>query len=115
MAPDFGPLGLVIAAEGVAEGVGGGLVVALVEEDFPDAVAGKGAVLVGVEGLLVLDEGGGGIALGDELLAAEDGDSDGEVGGRFEEPAVGVDGDLAGAAKGFDGVIGVGFRRHRSS
>ena len=81
MAPDLGPLGFVVAAEGVAEAVGGGLVVALVEEDLADAVAGEGAGFVGIEGFLVLDEGGGGVALGDELLAAEDGDADGEVGG----------------------------------
>ncbi len=55
VAPDLDPLGVVVAAQGVAEGVGGGLVVALHEEDFADAVGGERAVLVGVEGLLVLD------------------------------------------------------------
>ena len=108
MAPDFGPLGFAVAAEGVAEAVRGGLVVALVEEDFADAVAGEGAGFVDVEGFLVFDEGGGGVALGNELLTAEDGYADGEVRGGFEEPVAGVDGDLAGATEGLDGVVGVG-------
>ena len=63
--------------------------------------------LVGVEGLLVLADGGDEVALGDVLLAAQDGDADGEVGCGFEQPVVGVDGDVAGAAEGFDGEGGL--------
>ncbi len=105
--PDLGPAGVSVAAEGVAEGVGGGLIVALHEEDFADAIGGEGAGFVGVEGLLVFGEGGGEIALGDLLLATEDGDANGEVGGALEQPIVGIDLDTAGAAEGFDGVLGV--------
>ncbi len=108
VAPDLDPPGVAVAAEGVAEGVGGGLVVALHEEDLADAVGGERAVFVGVEGLLVFDQGGGEVSLGDLLLAAEDGDANGEVGGALQEPVVGIDADAAGAAEGFDGVLRVG-------
>src|SRR6266850_4898698 len=47
VAPDFGPAGLAVAVDGVAIGIGGGLEVALQEEDFRDAVVGQPAVLVG--------------------------------------------------------------------
>ena len=108
VAPDLGPLGVAVAAQSVAEGVGGGLVVALHEEDLADAVGGERAVLVGVEGLLVLGDGAGEVALGDLLLAAQNGDADGEVGRALEQPVVGIDGDAARAAEGLDGVVRVG-------
>jgi len=108
VAPDLDPSGVVIAAKGVAEGVGGSLVVALHEEDFADAVGGERAVLVGVKGLLVFDQGGGEVSLGYLLLAAEYGYADSEVGGALEEPVVGINADATGATEGLDGVLGVG-------
>ena len=105
--PDLGPLGVAVAAERIAEAVGGGLVVVLLEEDFADAIGGERAVLVGVEGLLVFDEGTGEVSLADELLAAKDGYFDGQVGGGFKDPGLGVDRDAAGASEGFDGVAGI--------
>ncbi len=107
VAPDFSPRWLVVAAEGIAVGVDAGLVVALGEEDFADAVVGEGALRVGLEGFLVLREGAYEVALGDELLALEDGDADLEVGSGFEDPAVGVDGDAAGTAEGVNDELGV--------
>ena len=65
-------------------------------------------MLVGVEGLLVFDKRAGEVALGYKLLAAQDGDADGEVGGGLEEPLLGVEGDAARTAEGFYGVGGVG-------
>ena len=50
--PDLGPAGVAVAAEGVAEAVGSGLIVVLGEEDLADAVGGEGGVFVAVEGLL---------------------------------------------------------------
>ena len=44
------------------------------------------------------------VALRDELLAAQDGDADGEVGRALEQPVLGVDGDAARTAEGLDGV-----------
>ncbi len=72
-----------VAAQGVAEAVGGGLVVALHEEDFSDAIGGERAVLVGVQGFLVLAERAGQVALSNQLLPAQHGDADGEVGGAL--------------------------------
>jgi len=106
VAPDFDPFGIAVAAEGVAEAVGGGLVVALEHEDFGEAVVGEGAAAVVGEGFLVLGDGGDEVALGYGLLSAEDGYADGEVGGGFEEPVVGIEDDVAGAAEGGDGVGG---------
>ena len=108
MAPDLDPLGIAVAAEGVAEAIGGGLVVALEHEDFCEAVVGEGTAAVVGEGFLVLGDGGYEVSLGYGLLAAEDGDADGEVGGGFEEPVVGVEDDVPGAAEGGDGVGGLG-------
>ncbi len=44
VAPDLGPLRIVVSAQRVAIGVGGRLVVALREEHFADAIAGQRAV-----------------------------------------------------------------------
>jgi len=107
VAPDFDPFGVSIAAEGVAEAVGGGLVVALDHEDFCEAVVGEGAAAVVGEGFLVLGDGGYEVALGYGLLTAEDSDADGEVWGGFEEPVVGVEDDVTGASEGGDGVGGL--------
>jgi len=108
VAPDLDPLGIAVSTQGIAEGVGRGLVVALHEEDLADAVGRQRAVAVGVESLLVLDETGGEVALSDLLLAAKDGDADGEVGRALEEPVLRVDGDAARAAEGFDGEVALG-------
>ena len=88
----FGPGWIAVAAEGIAEGVDAGLIVALGEEHFADAVAGERALRVGREGLLILGERAGQVALGDELLSFEDGDADLEVGRGFEHPVAGIDG-----------------------
>ena len=61
--------------------------------------------MVGVEGLLVLDEAGGEVALGYLLLAAKNGNADSEVGGALEEPVLRVDGDVARTAEGLDGEL----------
>src|SRR5665213_2711390 len=105
VAPDFGPLGVAVAAQGVAESVGGRLVVLLHKEDFAQAIVGQRAGFVGVERLLVLGYGGDQVALGYLLLAAQDGDADGEVGRGFQQPVVRVDGDVAGSAEGFNSVL----------
>lgn len=99
VAPDFGPGRLAVAAEGVAVGVDGGLIVALLEENLTDAVAGERALRIGLEGLLVLVERADEVALGDELLAFEDGDADLEVRGGFEDPVGRVDADAARPAE----------------
>src|SRR5260370_3629551 len=56
VAPDLDPLGVAVAAEGVAEGVRGRLEVALHEKDFADAIGGQRAVFVGVRRFLVFDQ-----------------------------------------------------------
>jgi hypothetical protein len=108
VAPNLDPLGVAVAAKGIAERVGGGLVVALHEEDFADAVGGERAILVGVESLLVLDETSCEVSLGDLLLAAQDGYADGKVRRALEQPILGIDADVAGTAEGFDGVVTLG-------
>ena len=40
VAPDLDPLRVAITAKGIAEGVGGGLIVALHEEDLANAIGG---------------------------------------------------------------------------
>src|ERR1700744_277853 len=74
VAPDLDPLGIAVAAEGVAEAVGGGLVVLLHHEDFGEAVVGERAATILIESLLIFGDGAEEIALRDLLLAAEDGD-----------------------------------------
>ncbi len=108
VAPDLDPPGVAVAAKGVAEGVSRGLVVALHEEDLADAIGGERAVLVGVEGLLVLDEASGEVSLRDLLLAAQDGHADGKVRRALEQPVLRIDADAAGTAEGFDGVLALG-------
>src|SRR5260370_14551446 len=49
VAPDLDPLGVAVAADGVAEGVRGRLEVALHVKDFADGIGVKRSVLVGVE------------------------------------------------------------------
>src|SRR6266576_1159766 len=49
VAPNLNPLGIAVAAQGIAEGVRRRLVVALHQEDLADAIGGERAVLVGVE------------------------------------------------------------------
>jgi hypothetical protein len=56
VAPDFGPAGFAVAAQGIAVGVDAGLVVALGEEQLADAVAGQRALGVGFESLLIFSE-----------------------------------------------------------
>ena len=80
VAPDFSPARLAVAAQRIAVGVDAGLVVALGEEHFADAIAGQRALRIGVESLLVLGERAGQVALRDKLLAFEDGDADLEIG-----------------------------------
>ncbi len=92
VAPALGPGRLVVAAERIAEGVDAGLVVALGEEHFADAVAGERALRIGGEGLLVFGERAGQVALGNQLLAFEDGDAHLEIGRGFEHPVAGIDG-----------------------
>src|SRR5579862_8685555 len=56
VAPDFGPLGVAISIEALAIRIGGGLVVLLQEEHVGHAVVSQGAVLVGIERLIELDQ-----------------------------------------------------------
>ena len=63
---------------------------------------------VGVEGLLVLGQRADQVALGDQLLALEDGDAHLEIGRGLEHPVAGIDGDAARAAEGVDDILRVG-------
>src|SRR6266446_6771541 len=58
VAPDFGPLlgSLWNGLQGVAEGVGGGLVILLVEEGFAHAEIGERAIGLNAQGALVLTD-----------------------------------------------------------
>src|SRR6185312_808217 len=105
VSPHFGPLGIEVAAQSVAEGVGGGLVVLLHKEDFAQPVVCQRAGFVGVQSLLVLPNGGDQVALCNLLLAAQNGDADGKVRCGLQQPVVGIDGDVAGTAEGFDRVL----------
>src|SRR5579871_5641602 len=54
VAPDFRPSRLAVAVETFPIGIGGRLIVLLLEEDFGDAVMRKRADFVGFEGFVVL-------------------------------------------------------------
>src|SRR5579884_1659201 len=54
MGPNLGPFGLAVPVDGLPEFIGRGLIVALQEKYFCDAVMRQGAVSIHVEGFLVL-------------------------------------------------------------
>src|SRR5581483_9957346 len=81
VAPDLDPFGVAVAAESVTEAVGGGLMVFLHEEDLGEAVIRERAAAVLIESLLVFADGAEEVALGNVLLAAQNGDAYGEVRG----------------------------------
>src|SRR5580658_732986 len=91
MAPDFGPAGLSVAVDGGAIGVGRRLVVSLLEEDFRDAVMGKGTVLVDIEGLVELGERTGEVALLLHGHAPQDGRTELYIRRIGEHVVVGID------------------------
>src|SRR6266404_1747481 len=75
VAPDFGPL-LGSFGDGlqrIAEGVGGGLIIFLIEESFPHAEVGQRAIRLNREGALVLADGVVVAALLGEFFTAGDG------------------------------------------
>src|ERR1035441_4556912 len=71
VAPDLGPARVAIAAQRVAEAVCRGLVIALCEENFADAIRCQRAGLVGVQRLLVLAQCAGVVALRIQLPPAQ--------------------------------------------
>ena len=87
MAPNLGPGRRVVAAQGVAEGVDAGLVVALGKEHFANAIAGQGAEGVGLERLFIFVDGAEQVVLGHQLLAFQDGNADLKVGAGSSGPS----------------------------
>ena len=96
------------AAQGVAEGVRGRLVVPLHEEDLAYTIGGQRAVLVGVERLLVFDQRRREVSLGYLLLSAQHSDTHGKVRRALQQPVLGVDLNAARATERLDRVVRVG-------
>ena len=108
MAPNLSPARLIVAAQCVAVGIYAGLVVVLAKQDFADAVTGQRTQRIGVQGFFVLGEPTGKVALSDQLLALQDGDSHLQVGRRLEHPVIGIDSDAPGPTEGIYHVLRVG-------
>src|SRR5450755_1689955 len=94
MRPDFGPLWLAVSPQTIAVGIRRRLIVALEKHDFANAVACQRTIWIGGQRLLIFIERAREVALRDQLLATEDVYVDLHVRGVFQQPAVGVDGDV---------------------
>src|ERR1700722_6757718 len=108
MAPRFGPRWLIVAVQGVAEGIDAGLVVALGKQHFSDAIAGQRALRIGVNSLLILSERAKQVVLRHQLLALQNGNPDLQVRRRLQHPIVGIDADAPRTAKRVDDILSIG-------
>ena len=102
MAPDFGPARLAVAIDGLAIGIGRGLVVPLQEEDFGDAVMGERTVLVEVERFVEFHQRARQISLLLHGLSPQDGGAQLHITGVGQHMVVGIDGDAARTAEGLN-------------
>src|SRR5229473_4693046 len=109
--PDLDPLvaGVQVAQAGFAEGIGGGLVVLLVEECLAHAEVGQRVVFLHLERALVLLDGLEVAALLGELFAAGDRSAYAQPRARLQDVVVWVDGDAAGLrpAERLDSEVGI--------
>ena len=107
MGPDFGPFGLQIAVEGLAEFVDGRLPGLLQKIDFGHPVMRQGAGPVGLQGSGVFLEGVSEFTQFRKLLALTDGHRHADIGLVVQHHATGVDHHAFRLAEGIDGE----FRR----